>query len=343
MQNFSSRIINWQQQHGRHALPWQASRDPYRIWLSEIMLQQTQVASVIPYFQRFIGQFPDLQALAGASEDAVLAQWSGLGYYSRARNLRKAARQIIENFGGEFPQDVEAWQSLPGVGRSTAAAIAALAFGQTHAILDGNVKRVLARHAGIKGWPGDKAVENNLWTLAEARLPERNIEAYTQGMMDLGASLCTRSRPACSICPVAHDCIGLQQGLIAELPTPKPKKELPEKQIQMLMLLDSDRILLQRRPSSGIWGGLWSFPELQLQADPLLYCRTQFGFRVRESMHLPVLKHSFTHFKLHISPVIVRISASPALSEDPQQCWLDTHLALNVGLPAPVRKLLLKL
>lgn len=307
------------------------------------MLQQTQVASVIPYFQRFIEHFPNLQALADASEDAVLAQWSGLGYYSRARNLHKAARQIIDNFGGEFPQDVDVWQGLPGVGRSTASAIAALAFGQTHAILDGNVKRVLARHAGIKGWPGDKMVENNLWALAEARLPKSQIEAYTQGMMDLGASLCTRTRPACSTCPVAGDCVGLQRGLIAELPTSKPKKTLPEKHIQMLMLLDRDQIFLQRRLSSGIWGGLWSFPELRLRADALLYCRTQFGFRVRESASLPLLKHSFTHFKLHISPLIVRISATLAESKDPEQRWLAMHDALNLGLPAPVRKLLLRL
>jgi len=343
VQNFSSRIILWQRQHGRHALPWQASRDPYCIWLSEIMLQQTQVASVIPYFQRFIEHFPNLHALADASEDAVLAQWSGLGYYSRARNLHTAARQIIDNFGGEFPQDVDAWQSLPGVGRSTAAAIAALAFGQTHAILDGNVKRVLARHAGIKGWPGDKIIENSLWALAEARLPKRNIEAYTQGMMDLGASVCSRTRPSCTTCPVSSDCAALQQGLVAELPTAKPKKTLPEKHIQMLMLLDRDRILLQRRPSSGIWGGLWSFPELELKADPLIYCRTQFGFNVSDSASLPLLKHSFTHFKLHISPVILRISAHSALSDDAQQRWLSKHNALDVGLPAPVRKLLLQL
>lgn len=343
MQNFSSRIINWQQQHGRHELPWQANRDPYRIWLSEIMLQQTQVASVIPYFQRFIEHFPNLQALAEASQDSILAQWSGLGYYSRARNLHQAARQLVEHYAGAFPQDIDALQTLPGVGRSTAAAIAALAFGRNHAILDGNVKRVLARHAGIKGWPGDKGIETRLWALAEARLPKRNIQAYTQGMMDLGASVCTRARPACSICPVSRDCMAWHQGLTAALPTAKPQKTLPEKHIQMLMLLDRDRILLQRRPSSGIWGGLWSFPELQLQADPLIYCQTQFGFRVIESANLPVLKHSFTHFKLHISPVIVRIAASFAACKDPEQRWLDTHHALSVGLPAPVRKLLMQL
>ena len=343
MQNFSSRIIRWQQQHGRHTLPWQANRDPYRIWLSEIMLQQTQVASVIPYFQRFIAHFPSLQSLAAASQDAVLAQWSGLGYYSRARNLHQAAQQISENFAGEFPQDLAALQTLPGVGRSTAAAIAALAFGQTHAILDGNVKRVLARHAGIKGWPGDKIVENILWALAETRLPKRNIEAYTQGMMDLGASVCSRTRPSCTTCPVSSDCAALQQGLVSQLPTARLKKTLPEKHIQMLMLLDRDHIFLQRRPSSGIWGGLWSFPELQLQADPLVYCRTQFGFNVSDSENLPLLKHSFTHFKLHISPVILRISVRPSLPKEPQQRWLPRHNALDVGLPAPVRKLLLQL
>lgn len=307
------------------------------------MLQQTQVGSVIPYFQRFIEHFPNLQTLADASQDGVLAQWSGLGYYSRARNLHKAAQLISENFAGKFPQDLEALQTLPGVGRSTAAAIAALAFGHTHAILDGNVKRVLARHAGIKGWPGDKPVETNLWALAEARLPKRNIEAYTQGMMDLGASVCSRTRPSCTTCPVSSDCAALQQGLVAELPTAKPKKTLPEKHIQMLMLLDRDRILLQRRPSSGIWGGLWSFPELQLQADPLIYCKTQFGFNVSDSASLPLLKYSFTHFKLHISPVILRISAHSALSDDAQQRWLSKHNALDVGLPAPVRKLILQL
>lgn len=343
MQNFSSRIITWQRQYGRHTLPWQTSREPYRIWLSEIMLQQTQVASVIPYFLRFTQHFPNLPTLAEASQDSVLAQWSGLGYYSRARNLHLAARQLVEQHAGEFPADIQALQSLPGVGRTTAAAIAALAFGQTHAILDGNVKRVLARHAAIKGWPGDKAIETRLWALADARLPAKNIEAYTQGMMDLGANVCSRTRPICSACPVSEDCAALKQGRIAEFPTAKPKKTLPEKHIRMLLLMNSDRILLQRRPSSGIWGGLWSFPELHLQADPLLYCRKEFGFLVRESTNLPLVKHSFTHFKLHISPLIMRITATLVDSKDTEQRWLVTQDALNMGLPAPVRKLLLRL
>ena len=307
------------------------------------MLQQTQVASVIPYFLRFIQHFPNLPTLAEASQDSVLAQWSGLGYYSRARNLHRAARQLVEQHAGEFPLDIHALQNLPGVGRSTAAAIAALAFGQAHAILDGNVKRVLARHAAIKGWPGEKTIETRLWALAEARLPVKNIEAYTQGMMDLGASVCKRTRPICSACPVSEDCAALKQGRIAELPTAKPKKTLPEKHIRMLLLMDRDRILLQRRSSSGIWGGLWSFPELQLQADPLLHCRKKFGFSVRESTNLPLLKHSFTHFKLHISPLIMRISATLVEDKDEEQRWLDTNDALKMGLPAPVRKLLLRL
>lgn len=307
------------------------------------MLQQTQVASVIPYFQRFIEHFPDLQSLANASQDAVLAQWSGLGYYSRARNLHRAAQHISEHHAGKFPHDIELIQNLPGIGRSTAAAIAALAFGQTHAILDGNVKRVLTRHAGIRGWPGDKVVEARLWTLAKARLSTRNIEAYTQGMMDLGASVCTRTRPACSTCPVARDCVGLQQNLLDLLPAPRPKKKLPEKQIRMLLLLDQQQILLQRRPSSGIWGGLWSLPELDVEADPLLYCQTHFGLDVRNTASLPVLLHSFTHFKLHIHPIVMRISSRSGLSPDPQHRWLATHSALDVSLPAPVRKLLLQL
>jgi A/G-specific adenine glycosylase len=343
VQKFSTRIIDWQREHGRHALPWQTSRDPYRIWLSEIMLQQTQVASVIPYFLRFLERFPDLPALANATEDAVLGLWSGLGYYSRARCLHKSAQQIIANYAGVFPQDVDALQTLPGVGRSTAGAIAALAFGKTHAILDGNVKRVLTRHLGISGWPGDKIIENKLWALAESLLPQTHIQAYTQGMMDLGASLCTRSRPGCAICPVSADCVARKKGLVSILPTPRQRKSLPEKQIQMLMLMDHDQILLQKRPSSGIWGGLWSFPELHLEADPLLYCQTQFGLSVGKSASLPVLKHTFTHFRLHIFPIIVRISSRSDMSENPQQRWLAKHNALNVGLPAPVRKLLLQL
>ena len=340
MQTFSSRIIAWQRQHGRHTLPWQANRDPYRIWLSEIMLQQTQVASVIPYFQRFIAHFPDLISLASATQDAVLAQWSGLGYYSRARNLHSAAQHISENFAGTFPQNVEVLQSLPGIGRSTAAAIATLAFGQTHAILDGNVKRVLARHAGISGWPGDKAVEARLWALAVARLPSASIEAYTQGMMDLGASVCKRTRPTCTACPVASDCVALRQGRVAELPTRKEKKSLPEKQIRMLILLYGDKLLLEKRPSHGIWGGLWSFPELDLAEDPIVYCETRLGFRVNQQKTLPILKHSFTHFRLHISPLLLKMAHPYAGEPNSDQSWFTKQDISQAAVPTPVQKLL---
>lgn len=340
MQTFSSRIITWQQQHGRHTLPWQASRDPYRIWLSEIMLQQTQVASVIPYFQRFIAHFPDLSSLARASQDAVLAQWSGLGYYSRARNLHRAAQQLCDHHAGLFPQDIEALQNLPGIGRSTAAAIAALAFGQTRAILDGNVKRVLARHAGIAGWPGDKAVEARLWALAEARLPTAGIEAYTQGMMDLGASICSRSRPMCSACPVSADCVALQQGRVAELPTRRQKKSLPEKQVRMLILQYGDRLLLEKRPAQGIWGGLWSFPELDLAADPIVHCQTRLGLHVKQQETLPTLKHSFTHFHLYISPLLLTMTHPYAAEPQPAQSWFTRQDILQTAVPTPVHKLL---
>lgn len=335
--SFSSRIIRWQQRHGRHALPWQATRDPYRIWLSEVMLQQTQVATVIPYFERFLTRFPDLRALAAAEEDMVLALWSGLGYYSRARNLHAAARVIVENHQGIFPATAEAIAKLPGIGRSTAAAIAALAFGQHGAILDGNVKRVLARHGGIDGWPGSKKVEVELWRLAEQYLPRAGIEAYTQGMMDLGALACTRSQPACSACPVKIDCAAFAQNRIAELPTPRPKKSLPEKAVILLLLLERGDLMLEKRPSRGIWGGLWSLPELASEADPADHCRDRFGLTTIAQQTLPKFSHSFTHFRLHIQPVQLQFAHRGA--SRPGQIWLPPADALNTGLPAPVRKL----
>ena len=341
MKPFSSRIIHWQQRHGRHALPWQTTRDPYRIWLSEIMLQQTQVATVIPYFERFVARFPDLTALAAAHEDAVLALWSGLGYYSRARNLHAAACTIADNQGGKFPATADAIAQLPGVGRSTAAAIAALAYGQRCAILDGNVKRVLARHGGIAGWPGDKKVESALWQLAESRLPHGAIEAYTQGMMDLGALVCTRSQPACTGCPVNVDCIAYTQQRTTELPAPRPKKMLPEKQVQMLLLLDRGELMLEKRPVQGIWGGMWSLPELALDADPASHCRDHFGHVALTQQAMPQLTHSFTHFKLHIHPV--QLQLAPRLATPAGQIWLPLSSALDAALPAPIRTLVKQL
>ena len=347
VKSFPARIIHWQQQNGRHDLPWQASRDPYRIWLSEIMLQQTQVATVIPYFKRFVERFPDLQSLAAAHEDEILALWSGLGYYSRARNLHAAARILADQHGGQFPAVAETIAQLPGVGRSTAAAVAALAFGQRCAILDGNVKRVLARHGGIAGWPGDKNVEAALWQLAESQLPPRHpkgtdtIASYTQGMMDLGALVCTRGTPACTACPVNTDCIARTQGRTAELPTPRPKKSLPERQVQMLLLLDQGELLLEKRPSRGIWGGMWSLPELPAGDDPARHCREHFGFTAHSPRTLLPLSHSFTHFKLHIQPV--QLQLAHRLAASPGQVWLPPVDALGTALPAPIRKLVTQL
>lgn len=355
MKPFSSRIIHWQQHHGRHTLPWQSGAvaasaaspdvrcagrtapDPYRIWLSEIMLQQTQVATVIPYFERFIARFPTLPLLAAAHEDEVLALWSGLGYYSRARNLHAAARLVAQSPGGQFPATPETIAQLPGVGRSTAAAIAALAFGQRCAILDGNVKRVLARHGGISGWAGVKKVETALWKLAESCLPATAIEAYTQGMMDLGALVCTRGQPACTACPVNADCIAHTQHRLTELPTPRPKKTLPEKQVQMLLLIDQDAVLLEKRPARGIWGGLWSLPELDHDADPAAHCLAHFGVATRAQQPLAQFAHSFTHFRLLIQAVTLRpVTRLPAR---PGHRWFALDSVQDAALPAPVRKL----
>ncbi|MDA8127500.1 MAG: A/G-specific adenine glycosylase [Betaproteobacteria bacterium] len=337
MKSFASRIIDWQRRHGRHTLPWQATRDPYRVWLSEIMLQQTQVSTVVPYFERFVARFPDLRALAAAREDDVLALWSGLGYYSRARNLHAAARSLVAECGGAFPADPARIAQLPGIGRSTAAAIAALAFGERCAILDGNVKRVLARHGGVAGWPGDKRVETGLWALAESLLPRAGIEAYTQGMMDLGALVCTRSRPDCAVCPVNADCVAHVQQRTAELPTPRPQKVRPEKQVQVLLLLDRGELMLEKRPPQGIWGGLWSLPELPPDVDAAGHCRNELGFTALEQQVLPQFTHDFTHFRLHIRPV--RFHLAPREKTLPGHLWLSPADALDAALPAPVRTL----
>ena len=274
MRPFAERLLAWFADHGRHDLPWQRDPSPYGVWVSEIMLQQTQVATVIPYYERFMARFPDLAALAEAPLDEVLAHWSGLGYYARARNLHRAARQAMAEHGGRLPETIDALQALPGIGRSTAGAILSLALGQRHPILDGNVKRVLARHAAVAGWPGKAAVQRTLWELAEARTPRRRVADYNQAMMDLGATLCTRARPACERCPVAADCRAREQGLQTDYPGPRPRRELPERQVQMLLVRDPQgRVLLERRPPQGVWGGLWCLPELATEADPLARCR----------------------------------------------------------------------
>ena len=351
MHNFVSRLIRWQRTHGRHDLPWQGA-DAYRVWLSEIMLQQTQVATVIPYYQRFIASFPDIATLAAASEEQVLTYWSGLGYYARGRNLHKAARIIVEKFNGEFPRNFENIVELPGIGRATAAAICALAYHERHAILDGNVKRVLARYCGIEGWAGNKKVEERLWQQAESLLPlpsreragERggsnsDIATYTQALMDLGATLCTRSRPRCAACPVQADCVAVQTDRIAELPTPRPKKAVPERHATFLLLMHGNDILLEKRPGSGIWGGLWCPPQFADEGAAKDWF-VQNGMTASEGERLETFTHTFTHFKLHITPLKVQLSHKPLRTAQPGSVWLDVEEALRVAIPTPVRKVL---
>jgi A/G-specific adenine glycosylase len=327
--------VEWQRRHGRKGLPWQGVRDPYRVWLSEVMLQQTQVSAVIPYYKRFLDAFPTVAALAAASEDEVLRLWSGLGYYARGRNLHKAAREIA---AGGFPRSAEKIAELPGVGRSTAAAIAAFAFGERAAILDGNVKRVLARHAGVPGYPGDKKVEAKLWGLAEKLLPRKDIAVYTQALMDLGATLCTKRKPRCAACPVRRTCIALEKGLTDRLPSPRPRKAVPSKSTTWLVLRRAGQVLLERRPSPGIWGGLWSFPETD--RDARAYCREVLNYDVDKTTALGPIEHGFTHYRLTIRPVLCDVRSKPSRAESPGYLWLDVDEAASAATPAPVKKLL---
>jgi A/G-specific adenine glycosylase len=338
MTSFASRLIAWQRLHGRHDLPWQ-KQDAYRVWLSEIMLQQTQVATVIPYFQRFITAFPNVTALAEATEDQVLAHWSGLGYYARGRNLHKAARIIVAKFGGEFPEKFEDILELPGIGRSTAAAVCALAFHQRHAILDGNVKRVLARYCGIEGWVGEKQVAEQLWQQAEALLPNEGVATYTQALMDMGATICTRGKPKCVLCPVQTDCIALQADRIDRLPTPKPKQATPERHATFLLLMHGNDILLEKRPSSGIWGGLWCPPQFDGE-DAARDWFLQSGMQASEGEKLETFTHIFTHFKLHITPLKMQLVRKPVRAMQAGGVWLDVGEALGAAIPTPVRTML---
>jgi A/G-specific adenine glycosylase len=340
MTGFAALVTAWQRKHGRHDLPWQRNRDPYRIWVSEIMLQQTQVSTVIPYYERFMARFPDIAALAEAKIDDVLAQWSGLGYYSRARHLHRAAQIVSERHDGCFPGNFEDVASLPGIGRSTAAAICVFAFGLMHAILDGNVKRVLARAYGIQGYPGDNAVSRELWRLADELLPDRDVEAYTQGLMDLGATVCTRVRPDCGACPVASRCVALRDGRIAELPTPRPRRPLPHRSTVMLVVRHQDKLLLEKRPAAGIWGGLWCFPETDRTDDAVALCLRRFGAEARIVAPLPDIEHGFTHYTLTISPRLLQASRVAPHAAQGEYEWLDCNSARSVGIPAPVRRII---
>ncbi len=338
---FAERLVAWQRRHGRHDLPWQNTRDPYRIWVSEIMLQQTQVDTVVPYYARFMARFPDVAVLAAADLDEVLGLWSGLGYYARARNLHATARQVATAHGGHFPREVEALAALPGIGRSTAAAIAAFAFGARAAILDGNVRRVLCRAFGIEGPPGERAVEKRLWALAESLLPERAIAAYTQAQMDLGATLCTRHRPRCGDCPLAADCVAHREGRTAELPTPRPRRDAPRRSVRVALIRSGDRVLLERRPPAGIWGGLFALPEIPSSCDDArAWIAGRFGFDVRPSRELAPLEHAFTHFRLAIQPIGFDVDATALACHEPDHVWLELAGLDEAGLPAPVRRIL---
>ncbi len=348
---FSAQVIRWQKQHGRHALPWQNTRDAYRIWLSEIMLQQTQVAAVIPYYQRFLERFPDVFALAAAPAEEVMANWSGLGYYSRARNLHRCAQRVVAEYGGVFPSDPALLADLPGIGRSTAAAIAAFAYGARAAILDGNVKRVFCRVFGIDGFPGAKPVEDKLWRRAVALLPQNDIEAYTQGLMDLGATVCTRSSPSCRTCPLAQRCVALATGRVGQLPVRKPKQAVPEKHTFMLVVTDQDQVLLEQRPDAGIWGGLLSLPELNRLTDEESVPAEAFDATAARAIapfgelasceRLHPFSHVFTHFKLHVTPYRIRLAHRRQLAGQLKHLWYPVERLADAPLPAPVKKLLL--
>jgi A/G-specific adenine glycosylase len=347
--SFSQAVIDWQMAHGRHQLPWQNTRDAYRIWLSEIMLQQTQVTAVLGYYARFLTRFPTLADLAEAPVEDVMAHWSGLGYYTRARNLHACARQVMVQYGGQFPADPTLLAQLPGIGRSTAAAIAAFASGARAAILDGNVKRVFARVFGIDAYPGEKRVEEALWRRAEALLPEQGIEPYTQGLMDLGATLCTRGKPDCERCPLQGRCVAHASGRTAELPVRKPKKATPEKRARMLLVIDRDDVLLEQRAATGIWGGLLSLPEVdghvalerESEDETALHAAASVFGEVEEVRALQPLVHVFTHYKLHILPYQVALSARSATPAN--HVWCKLAEIGEAALPAPVKKLLTEL
>jgi A/G-specific adenine glycosylase len=338
---FAKAVLDWYDDHGRKDLPWQQNRTPYRVWVSEIMLQQTQVATVIPYYQRFMQRFADVKSLADAPVDEVLQLWSGLGYYARGRNLHKAAQMVRDQYHGEFPQQFDQVAALPGIGRSTAGAILSLACHQHHAILDGNVKRVLSRAFMVPGWPGETAVANALWEKAEALTPKQRVADYNQAMMDLGAGICTRSKPACLLCPLNRFCEAHQARRQMEFPHRKPTNDKPVKQTAMLMLIGPDnRILLEKRPPAGIWGGLLSFPEMPVHGEIAHWCREQLGTTVRDSQTWPTLRHTFSHYHLDITPKAVWMNdLNQRVMEDGAWVWYKGG-TLRGGVAAPVKRLL---
>jgi A/G-specific adenine glycosylase len=340
MNEFATRLLDWFDLHGRKDLPWQRDINPYRVWVSEIMLQQTQVQTVIPYYERFMQRFPAIADLASADIDEVLKHWSGLGYYARARNMHRAARLIRDEHGGTFPRSINAVESLPGIGRSTAGAILSLAFGQRHAILDGNVKRVLSRHAAIDGWPGKSDVAAKLWQLSDKHMPTERVSHYTQAIMDLGATVCTRARPHCDACPVRYDCVAHTSGNVSNYPGRKARKAKPLRQTTMVMAVSNNAVYLERRPPSGIWGGLWGFPELEPDNVKDWCAKLAIGNTIVPEK-LPSLRHSFSHYDLDIHPVVVHLKqVSNSVADSDDVTWYQLDQQAPGGVAAPVQKLL---
>jgi len=348
---FATKLLDWYEQDGRKDLPWQQARNAYRVWVSEIMLQQTQVKTVIPYFEKFMQRFPSVLDLANAHEDDVLHHWSGLGYYARARNLHKSAQQVRDEHKGVFPLVFDDVLALPGIGRSTAGAILAQAEGQRHAILDGNVKRVLSRFHAVHGWTGQTSVQDQLWVFAEQHTPHKQLADYTQAIMDLGATLCTRSKPSCDVCPLHVECEAYATDQVGLLPTPKPKKTLPVKSVRMLLLRNTDKqILLEKRPPTGIWGGLWSLPEMPLEDEVEDWCENHYQLRVGGLSEQPVMRHTFSHYHLDITPCVVEVNnPEQSVMEAERRVWYkatqnDRNVAGQVlGLATPVSHLLNRL
>ena len=337
-------LIAWHARQGRHDLPWQSDRTPYRVWVSEIMLQQTQVATVIPYYNRFMERFPTVGALADAPIDDVLHLWTGLGYYARARNMHRSAVLVREKFGGEFPNTFDAVASLPGIGRSTAGAILALSQGQRFPIMDGNVKRVLSRYFGIEGSPMDRAVSERLWELAEACTPQERVDVYTQAIMDLGATVCTRRKPLCAYCPLSEACFAKATGRQHDLPSPRPARERRVRKVFMLVAMREDgSVLLERRPETGVWGGLWCLPEFGTSTATRSYAQQSLHAVADEPRELGLVEHAFTHFDLVIAPLLVRCAGSAGVMDGAQNVWYNTSAPARVGLPAPVKTLLAEL
>jgi A/G-specific adenine glycosylase len=353
-ETFARRLLDWFALHGRQSLPWQINPTPYRVWVSEVMLQQTQVATVIPYYTRFMARFPDVASLASAPLDEVLHLWTGLGYYARARNLQACAQVVVAQYGAEFPQTLDAMMDLPGIGRSTAGAILALSRSHRLPILDGNAKRVLARVFGIGGDPASRAVLTSLWAQADACTPQRGVAAYTQAIMDLGATVCTRSRPACTVCPMNAGCVAALEGRQAELPGRKLKRVRASREATILIAQaqhnGSTAVLVQRRPPSGVWGGLWSPPQFENEDEALAWCRQEFG-DAAVSQALPPIDHAFTHFDLRLHPLQVRCGDvrgacdvagacdASTVRDAPNRCWYSLEAPPRIGLPQPIRRL----